>query len=541
MKKINILILICLILIGGFSSSVVEAAMGNTIFTSDVIIDLPLLTENIYIESGSTCDNFSISGGVLNVYDVPVGETFVFKGDTLRTLELTSAKVLDIEITDSLFSGEVINEFKVRTDNNADVDYVIAVSGKNVDYIVEIDGVEIPNSPVNSGNDQELAFSFDGNGNYQTVEIAPPNCASHGLGGEAWSEGGGWIRFSCPAIGSGTDYGVDYDTGTGELSGYAWSENIGWISFNTSDLTGCPSGACVAEVDLQTGEISGWARILSTIGAPLEKTGGLEGWISLGGANYSLDVINGTPSEITGYAWGDDKFGWVSFNCSNANHCATSDYKVTIGLTTNTPPTATNLTVRDTSGESGLHCFAGNAPVYLDWTFTDPGDTQSAYQIQIDNNSNFNPPTVDSGKVELLSGTYTPSGLPFSTNYYWRVRVWDSQDAGSGWTNPSPTSFTTPSRWPQPDFSWDPIDPLAEQDVTFTNATNYCTGCSYSWDFGDGSPTSSATNPVHVFDVSNNYSVNLTATSGVGTCSSSDTVLVDEALPLPTWRETKPF
>ncbi len=57
-----------------------------------------------------------------------------------------------------------------------------------------------------------------------------------------------------------------------DVSGWAWSENIGWISFNQSDLSDCPRGECRARVDFDSGQISGWARVLS-----------YNGWLSLSG------------------------------------------------------------------------------------------------------------------------------------------------------------------------------------------------------------------------------------------------------------------
>src|SRR3989344_3554235 len=88
--------------------------------------------------------------------------------------------------------------------------------------------------------------------------------AAHNLLGFAWSSNVGWISFNsenCDADNSGTsdgapagcppsgatipNYGVNVDKTTGIASGYAWSSNVGWLSFNQSDLTGCPSGACI--------------------------------------------------------------------------------------------------------------------------------------------------------------------------------------------------------------------------------------------------------------------------------------------------------
>jgi len=69
------------------------------------------------------------------------------------------------------------------------------------------------------------------------------------VSGWAWSENIGWISFNNTTGGGGVNYGVNIGS-DGIFSGYAWSENIGWISFNQSELSGCPSGTCRAEVNL---------------------------------------------------------------------------------------------------------------------------------------------------------------------------------------------------------------------------------------------------------------------------------------------------
>ena len=358
---------------------------------------------------------------------------------------------------------------------------------------------------------------------------------------------GDYTNISNPSVGSDIDYGVDFDEETGLMSGYAWSSSIGWISFNASDLSGCPSGTCNATIDLPTGDITGWARAISPVGEDPEKAGGWDGWISLSGAGYPLNInYTPDPSEVDGYAWGSDVVGWISFNCINTGVCGSSNYKVTVDHSYNVAPLVTDPNSRDTSGDSSLNCSASNPPVFLDWTFTDPGDSQSSYQIQIDSESSFSPPIlIDTGKVFSSSETYAPSGLAFSTSYYWRIQVWDSLDLSSEWVYPSPTSFTTNSRWPNPDFTWTPLEPIAEEDALFTNETLYCSaGCSYSWDFGDGG-TSSAVNPTYTYSAEGSYTIILTATdSSTGSCIGSNTIDVDDvddALPLPIWQEIIPF
>ena len=144
-------------------------------------------------------------------------------------------------------------------------------------------------------------------------EIASPNLkasasSSHNLSGYAWSDTIGWISFNCTNTSSCTtaDYGVHINESTGVMSGYAWSSNVGWVSFNQSDLSLCPSAPCSATAS--EGALAGWAKALSANDA---ESGGWDGWISLRGADYGVE-INGTSVE--GYAWGSDVIGWVRFN-----------------------------------------------------------------------------------------------------------------------------------------------------------------------------------------------------------------------------------
>ncbi|MFZ2226088.1 MAG: hypothetical protein WA064_01055 [Candidatus Moraniibacteriota bacterium] len=121
--------------------------------------------------------------------------------------------------------------------------------------------------------------------------------------------GVGWASTSSAG------YGIAIPIGDGTLSGYGWSENIGWISFNASDLAGCPSGSCLA---VKSGNsITGWARILSIKDALAGgNSGGWEGWISLAGAGYGLQINpdgSFTKSATTSYAWSNE-LGWIDFS-----------------------------------------------------------------------------------------------------------------------------------------------------------------------------------------------------------------------------------
>ena len=88
----------------------------------------------------------------------------------------------------------------------------------------------------------------------------------------------------------------------------------------------------------------------------------------------------------------------------------------------NSYPSLTNLNVSQPD-----YCVSGPT-AFFSWTFSDPVDTQSAYRVQVDNNSNFSSPEDDSGEVFSDSNSYaTPLGkLKYKKTYYWRTKVWGS-------------------------------------------------------------------------------------------------------------------
>ena len=97
---------------------------------------------------------------------------------------------------------------------------------------------------------------------------------------------------------------------------------------------------------------------------------------------------------------------------------ASDSVVVNVSPQPNNPPSATNLKITQPD-----YCLSGPAAIFS-WNFTDPdGDTQSAYQVQVDDNSNFSSPEDDSGKVQSSHNSYaTPLGkLKYNTTYYWRL------------------------------------------------------------------------------------------------------------------------
>ena len=162
---------------------------------------------------------------------------------------------------------------------------------------------------------------------------------THNIYGWAWNGNTGWISFNslnCDvdsntfidlACGGDnattpiTDYGVNIEA-NGNLTGHAWSELMGWIWFDPSDVPGTFDPSYSAWLDINTDEISGWARICQeTTGAGC--TGGNDGWIKMKkaaadpGSDYGVTLRAGF--EFHGHAYNEDDdgngIGWISFNC----------------------------------------------------------------------------------------------------------------------------------------------------------------------------------------------------------------------------------
>ena len=114
-----------------------------------------------------------------------------------------------------------------------------------IDFYVSNTGVEVESSElirwgiINSSTNAYIAVNCDslppGATNDCTPSFSVTNNISNGdLGGYAWSDEFGWIKFS----GTSPAYGVDIDA-LGEFHGYAWNDIIGWISFNCDNHSGC--------------------------------------------------------------------------------------------------------------------------------------------------------------------------------------------------------------------------------------------------------------------------------------------------------------
>jgi hypothetical protein len=118
-----------------------------------------------------------------------------------------------------------------------------------------------------------------------------------------WSPAVGWINLGPPGGGAQV-----YDT---HLEGYAWSENVGWIQLGTYSGGGSHTYANTDQTNYgvnrnsSTGDLSGFAWSPNA------------GWInfgpSFGGVSYNL-----SSEQYTGYAWGET-FGWIDTSSAIGN------------------------------------------------------------------------------------------------------------------------------------------------------------------------------------------------------------------------------
>ena len=126
------------------------------------------------------------------------------------------------------------------------------------------------------------------------------HASTNSITGMAWSDNIGWICFYDATNCRYSNVTVNNDN---TLSGYAWNDNIGWINFGAN---GCPTPS---QASMTNGALTGWAQAVA-------NGGGWNGCIQLAdtGTYAYGPILSG--SDFTGWAWGSDVVGWISFNCN---------------------------------------------------------------------------------------------------------------------------------------------------------------------------------------------------------------------------------
>ncbi|MBV6343587.1 LamG domain-containing protein, partial [Candidatus Magnetobacterium casense] len=227
------------------------------------------------------------------------------------------------------------------------------------------------------------------------------------------------------------------------------------------------------------------------------KTGGI-----YGGGNKYLIGYNSVPTDLNGLI---DEFSIYNrtlspdevldhyMKGSNTTNNTLPGYYIRKGevLSCNVTPYdgmsygvslgSSNLTIRNTPPVVNLsyppNATSGyNSPLTLNWTVSDTdSDIQSAYQIMIDNDTDFSSPEINitnSTNQTRHTATLGPS------LYYWKVRANDTDTGGSNWSEWSETwQFQTNS----PPTHTNPI-------LNSTNGTNLTSEDLFCWNQSTSDP-----------------------------------------------------
>jgi hypothetical protein len=171
-----------------------------------------------------------------------------------------------------------------------------------------------------------LVLVVFGLGFLSASKVEAQEASSYRLRGVGWTAqdgssspvGVGWIKFSSSSesgSSSSYDYGVYIDS-EGNLSGQAWAgPYYGWLSFNNTG----------ARMDMNTGELSGWAQFYNA-------KGNWDGKVHLRGSNPDYGVkMDLETKKFSGEAWGGGTIvGWIVFGGSECPNCTVRAEETTV-------------------------------------------------------------------------------------------------------------------------------------------------------------------------------------------------------------------
>lgn len=334
------------------------------------------------------------------------------------------------------------------------------------------------------------------------------------------------------------------------LIGIVWAYNAGTnISVTTSTVSqpGCYSGAYPTPTLNWTIGFDPTNPIYPTGSSQIRYEVEIDNDSNFGSINIDTgEVVSGASSYTvnqSGLSFGTSYY-WrirVMDNFSSWTDWASGlDTIFTTNGICNSPPTATSLSV-----VKGNYCTIPSH--YFSWTYSDPdGDTESRYDFQVDNNSDFSSTEVNitvnnpgsNNQTVIVAVSPGSNQITYNTTYYWRVKVYDGT-TDSGWVDG--ISFTTDKHeYPTIDFSWLPTNPSIDESTIFTDLSTVFGGSTksaWSWTFENGNPASSAIQNITTqFTSIGSKQVTLQVTdSDTYSCSESKTINIQDALP--EWEE----
>jgi len=224
--------------------------------------------------------------------------------------------------------------------------------------------------------------------------------------------------------------------------------------------------------------------------------GGLEGKGFVGPDGNSNTYYTNEIDEMIWHGHGTEQ--WVQYKVYLSTTDTTKSPILTdVTITYNTPPSL--LTPDEpSSSTSGVYVDGDNiwtndnTPMFT-WSFVDDdnGDSQTAFHLQLDDNSNFPEPIVEEYNQSSSSNTFTPTSPIDDGLYYWRLKVKDNDDwsdfstlvkiIGIDTAAPeSPTEITiTPNEWTNTNsFTIDWTNPPEDTTSGIKTGARYYVGSS---------------------------------------------------------------
>ena len=271
---------------------------------------------------------------------------------------------------------------------------------------------------------------------------------------------------------------------------YSWSngamtQTVSGLPAGTYDVTVTDTVGCTADASVTITEPTQLVGATDTIQDALcagDSTGAIMVTVSGGTPGYSFSWSNGdTTEDISGLPAGD-----YTAVATDANGCTLSSPVISVGQPDSLVLALDNLTdvqcPEDSTGAIEITVSGGTAPYSFMWSNGDMTEDLSGLPV--------------GGYV----GTITDAN-------------------GCVLVSPSVAVAATDSL---PEASFDYL--TSGGRVEFTNTS--VNGNTYEWDFGDGSPASTDTDPAHDYASNDTFIVSLTVSNDCGSVTTTDTVFM---------------
>jgi PKD repeat protein len=242
-----------------------------------------------------------------------------------------------------------------------------------------------------------------------------------------------------------------------------------------------------------------------------------------GAAPLAVQFTDSSTGTIDSWSW-DFGDGSATSSIQNTDHTYATAGSYTVSLTVTGPGGADSDTKTDYITVTTPAPVAGFAAV--------PTNGAAPLAVQF---TDFSTGTIDSWSWDLGDGSPTSSvqnpAHTYVTAGSYTVSLTVTGPGGSD-SDTQTDYITVTTSAPVAGFTATPTGGVAPLAVQFSDSS---TGTidSWSWDFGDGSPTASIQNPAHTYATAGSYTVSLTVTGPGGTDSDTKTDYITATTSAP--------